>query len=309
MPPTIPRNLIVDRVTEMFEHIKQEMKRIRDHWLAGATLNLQGWMSNRLGRGLDQSAAGKGAMVTRLTTTLGFHVVSELHLPVISNLTSACELGIDKLIEHFQKKALKSAFDVDDVGPDKDEAEIMKQQGEYVVLKVAQAVVDAVRKVKESYNKAEAARKNVKDCESFYTYLVACSYLDYRIARLDYYNSMLQTWAENVGGQLKVLNAQWDLLEHQLHDTAAVLVGDYALHLRHCMGQQYCLFKEEWLHQYVVSEPTLLKQAGTPSNVPPGAPAQRVSPAPTPGAGWPVPKIQKPGPPTKPGVPPVKWNR
>jgi len=169
---------------------------------------------------------------------------------VVASLLGLASIGVDKLIESYTIERAKSLGFPDSVPADlSDEAkkEMLSYQGKYVVLFLAQTVIDAIRKVDEASTAMEDARSKAKDCTYFVNYMAKAEYFYYRVERLKTYSKMLRKWTQGVDEALTKLTTECDTLEKQNFKSAEELVGNTKIHLNYCMNFEWCLFKPEWV--------------------------------------------------------------
>jgi hypothetical protein len=290
----VPDSMIEARVKELQQQIEKDFNDWRNHWLTGPAFSFLGFMRNHWKGFWAQSREGQARVVAPAVVRATFLGVNELKIPILSHLTSVVEYGVDKVIEHLQKKRLLRAFANNDL--DADENKILQEQGEFVAVKLAKAINDAVRKLKQAESDASNARKAVKDCETFYKYLVVRHYFVYRFLRLDDYCNLLKEFVANLDAELTAINTAIGNIKTDDHNTAKEIIKDSELHRTHCQDQDYCLFKMEWIKAGYVSTTNAFGQT----------PDIATSRPPVPGSGGrPVPGT----PPPRPGAIPLPWQK
>lgn len=205
-------------------------------------------------------------------TRLALGAVVQMTFKYIPVVGSGLAAAADQALVVARDYALKGALGggISDAG---------EKSGELLVNKVAQAYVDAVRKLDDAATDLnKTPRLDICfDCGDIGKYLMAAYYYRHRIIRLRFYHSQLAAYTNAVEKALAEAEKRWTQLETELMASGPSIFKEPQWHDRHC--KEVCYWPDR---PHVPSVPA--PQLGRPP-VPPRpvrAPQMPTRPAPPP---------------------------
>jgi hypothetical protein len=209
------------------------------------------------------------------------------YIPVVgSGLASAADQALVVARDYLLKDALGGR--ISDAG---------EKSGELLVNKVAQAYVDAVRKLDDAATELnKTPGLNVCfDCGDIGKYLMAAYYYRHRIIRLRFYHSQLVAYTNAVDKTLAEAEKRWSELEAQIMASGPSIFKEPQWHDQHC--KEVC---------YWPDRPHMPPRPVTVPHMPrPAVPAPQLGRPPVPPRPGQVPQM-----PTRPApLPPLKYHK
>jgi hypothetical protein len=238
--PEIEKQKIIDKA---FKDMEDDV--IQKHKAYG--WRTWGWVKNKWAATMGMSSTSKKA-------TLGQVASKALsYVPLVGGFAS---FTVSQLASAYKTQALaeKMASSAD---PD----EKLKVSGEFMVVKGAEDLATAVRKVMDAQNEVNKLLMNDKaagkNCHLYLDFLSATMYYKYRISRLEYYLNIMYGYTVEVKKQLEQMKTKWPETEKVARECGMERLGDFWFHFDSCKGNPVCLYQEEWLKKYVeISGPT-----------------------------------------------------
>ena len=236
--PEIEKTKIIDKA---FKDMEIEVIQKHNPDVGKVTWRTWGWAKNKWAATAGMSSTSKKAAVGQVLSK------GLAYVPLVGNFAS---VAVSVLIASRLPKDLAKNM-VLSTDPD----EKVKAAGEYMVVKGAEDLATAVRKVKDAQTEVNKLfmedKASGKNCQLYLEFLSATMYYKYRLLRLEYYLDIMHGYTVEVKRQLEQMRTQWPEMEKKVRECGTERLGDFWFHFDNCKGNPHCLYPEEWLKKYV----------------------------------------------------------
>jgi len=185
-----------------------------------------GWVKNKWDGTTGMSSISKKATAGQVFSK------GLSYVPLVGKFAS---VPVSVLITKYQIKALAKKME-----KTADPNEKLTVSGEFMVLKGAEDLATAVRKVVDAQNDVKKLFNDDmaggKNCQLYLDFLSATMYYKYRITRLEYYLGIMELYTVEVKNQLEQMKSQWPKMETGARECGMERLGDFWFHFDNCKG-------------------------------------------------------------------------